>query len=671
MGVKYLNFLLLSLAGLAFAEDGDFDLFDLSLDQLAQIRISSATLTERSLLEIPASITVFSGEQIRAMGIMTLEELANYVPGFQSQRSGIKAHVRPISARAYRKNDNANEILVLLNGARLNDGLGGGVFSMSNELPVSHAERVEFIRGPGSALYGGNAMTAVINIITRTEGNDISLGSGSEARESVQINYHQSDNSLHYEQYRDAGQRYHNLPDANNTRYENFRDPNERRHLFISRERDNYFVQLYAGRNEFNDFWTNELFTDYNQPTSLEALLLNGRIDLFAQGNFKSQLNLRYFRGKQDVYGQTYGSGSFSAISNPASDEPYLGRSWFGTEEIEISLVNWLPLGEDGHIVLGAQYYAPNMLGGDVVSNYNLEQLANNNFPVDYNPSGITTDLLTDQNRTVSALFGQYENHWGAWHLTTGARYEDYADIGSHLSPRASLVYRVNPQNSLKFLYGHAFRPPTTAETGFSNNSVLISNPDLKPEIIDTYEVNWVFQPATWWAQAGVYRSTVSDGIVLYTKPETGSTRYYRNNTQRLVMSGGEIEIIRPLWSNSELRIGGSQQFEMDEEYNNLSKNQLTANLNHQFKQWHFNLNYYYFGEIDYVTSDGLHHTAGAYGITGAKIRYALSANSNISLSGSNILNRQYTTPARTSAFAAGLPERDRQLTLNFEISNF
>lgn len=248
-----LHLLLLPFVSLAYAES-DVDLFDLSLDQLSQIRVSSATYTERSLLDIPASITIFTGEQIHNMGILTLEELANYVPGFQSQRSGVKAHIRPISARSYRKNDAGNEILVLLNGARLNDGNGGGVFSMISELPVSNAARVEFMRGPGSAIYGGNAMTAVINIVTREEGNDFSLGSGSEARESMLLNYYSAGNSLHFEQYRDKGQVYRGLPDNNNTRFDEFRDPNERRHLFISRKRDNYFLQLYAGRNEFKTF---------------------------------------------------------------------------------------------------------------------------------------------------------------------------------------------------------------------------------------------------------------------------------------------------------------------------------------------------------------------------------------------------------------------------------
>lgn len=309
------------------------------------------------------------------------------------------------------------------------------------------------------------------------------------------------------------------------------------------------------------------------------------------------------------------------------------------------------------------------MLGGKANGNYNLEQISNNDFPVDYDAAGISNVILVDQNRKVSAVFGQYEVALGDFNLTAGARYEDYSDIGTHLSPRASLIYQINNTNSLKVLYGHAFRPPATGETGFENNVVLISNPDLKAELIDTFELNWVFQPATWWSQIGCYRSTVTDGIVLYTKPETGSTRYYRNSSEALVMSGCELEMIKPVTQHTELRLGGAQQFELDETYNNLSKNQVSASLSSHRNNWEFNLNYFYFGAIDYVTTDNVHHEAGAYGITGAKVSYHLSDNSSINFTGSNILNRQYNTPART--FAAGLPERDRQLSISFELTDF
>jgi len=154
------------------------DFFSMSLEELMQVEITGSTLTSESYNTVPSAVTVFSHDQIKRMGLDSLDELINIVPGFQSYRSTRSANSISTSSRGRRVGNASAEILLLIDGQRLNDPRTSGSMLVP-KLPLMQIERVEFIRGPGSAVYGSNAMLGVINVITRSDVNEIGAGVGS------------------------------------------------------------------------------------------------------------------------------------------------------------------------------------------------------------------------------------------------------------------------------------------------------------------------------------------------------------------------------------------------------------------------------------------------------------------------------------------------------------
>ena len=136
---------LISFSSLSIAMTPADDLFDIPLNTLSEIIITSATLHEESLRSVPASVAVFSRDQIQKMGITTLTELMNYVPGFQSQRTDNNSVSHGFSARGIRFDGTGREVLVLLDGQRLNSDWNGGVVGVNSLIDLYSAERIEFI----------------------------------------------------------------------------------------------------------------------------------------------------------------------------------------------------------------------------------------------------------------------------------------------------------------------------------------------------------------------------------------------------------------------------------------------------------------------------------------------------------------------------------------------
>jgi iron complex outermembrane recepter protein len=150
--------------------------------------VVTASRRAQSTLDAPNATTVITAEEIRMAGIKSIPELLRRVPGAEVMEMGVTSS--NVSFRGFNQRL-ANKVLVLLDGrTEYQDFLG---LTLWPALPISidEIERIEVIRGPGSALYGANAMLGVINIITRAPGTGprASLsgmaGSGNQAEGSV------------------------------------------------------------------------------------------------------------------------------------------------------------------------------------------------------------------------------------------------------------------------------------------------------------------------------------------------------------------------------------------------------------------------------------------------------------------------------------------------------
>ncbi|HEX2120434.1 MAG TPA: TonB-dependent receptor plug domain-containing protein, partial [Thermoanaerobaculia bacterium] len=127
-------------------------------------QVASVSKTSESLREAPATVVVVTGEEIQRRGYLDLEQLLHDLPGFDISRlnGDIYSH---IYQRGYRSPIN-DRLLLLIDGVEQNE-LSTNTLYLSRQYSLTNVDRVEVIYGPASTMYGANAYTGVISIITR------------------------------------------------------------------------------------------------------------------------------------------------------------------------------------------------------------------------------------------------------------------------------------------------------------------------------------------------------------------------------------------------------------------------------------------------------------------------------------------------------------------------
>lgn len=198
-------------------EDEDEDLFDLDLEDLAKVKVGkdpvfaseslnnevmSVDGTSSTVGQSPAAVFVLTGDMIRRSGVRTIPDALRLVPGVQVARLNSQAY--SVSIRGFAGAFN-NKVLVQIDGRMIYGQTYGGVLWDSHEIILEDIDRIEVIRGPGATVWGENAVTGVINIITKsaedTIGNYFTSGYGSEENEFHAFSLGRKSGDLNYRIY--------------------------------------------------------------------------------------------------------------------------------------------------------------------------------------------------------------------------------------------------------------------------------------------------------------------------------------------------------------------------------------------------------------------------------------------------------------------------------------
>lgn len=178
------------------------ELVELSLEELANIQITSVSKKAESIADAPASIFVITSEDIRRSGAISLPEALRLAPNLQVAR--INAHSYAISARGF-NSLLANKLSVMVDGRALYAPLFSGVFWDVQDVVLEDVDRIEVVSGPGATLWGANAVNGVINVITRpardTQGTMVAGGASSQLKNGVVRHGGAMDNGGHYRVY--------------------------------------------------------------------------------------------------------------------------------------------------------------------------------------------------------------------------------------------------------------------------------------------------------------------------------------------------------------------------------------------------------------------------------------------------------------------------------------
>lgn len=179
------------------------NLLELSLEELANIKVTTVSRKSESLSEAAAAIHVITQEDIRRSGVTTLPEALRMSPGLVVSQANARQWA--ISARGF-NGLFANKLLVLMDGRSIYTPLFSGVFWEETDTVLEDLDRIEVVRGPGAALWGANAVNGVINVISKdareTQGALISGGGGIEQRGFGSVRYGgQLSSNVHYRVY--------------------------------------------------------------------------------------------------------------------------------------------------------------------------------------------------------------------------------------------------------------------------------------------------------------------------------------------------------------------------------------------------------------------------------------------------------------------------------------
>lgn len=146
-----------------YSQDQDLEeLLGLTIEELMDVEVITATKTYQKISRVPATVRVITAEEIKQKGYLTLEEAISNLPGFQFRNIvGFNSYVflRGVPSQN-------NLILILVDGVQINE-LNSGGFYGGGQFNLSNVKQIEVVYGPASALYGTNAFSGVINIITR------------------------------------------------------------------------------------------------------------------------------------------------------------------------------------------------------------------------------------------------------------------------------------------------------------------------------------------------------------------------------------------------------------------------------------------------------------------------------------------------------------------------
>src|SRR5467141_1900814 len=164
-------------------QSSDDDLKQLSLEQLANVEVTTASKEPVTISRTPAAIYVLTSEDIRRSGATSIPEALRLVPGVEVAR--IDSNKWSLGVRGF-GTGLSRSVLVLIDGRSVYTPLFAGVYWDMQDTLLEDVDRIEVIRGPGGTIWGANAVNGVINIITKsateTQGLLATAGGGSEEK---------------------------------------------------------------------------------------------------------------------------------------------------------------------------------------------------------------------------------------------------------------------------------------------------------------------------------------------------------------------------------------------------------------------------------------------------------------------------------------------------------
>jgi len=443
----------------AASDDEELDNLLAILDEETEI----ATKTRINSDFVPGIVTVLNGDELEALGVRNAWEAMSYIPGVQAvlDETGSPS----VIVRGVPFPFNSGNIHILINGVPLSReaaGLNGTVLF----LPIEQIERIEFIRGPGSVLYGDFAFQGLVNIITRRSGFRADVSGDSNDSFGGAIGWASPGDKPLFS-INAASQSIGEALTPNNRPAEG-----DRSSVFMTLQKDGFSLVAQAIDNN----------QDMPQPSPGPSL---------ARSETSWALEARYDRQLSNDL-RVHGHAQYLDNDLAATGGSFRGDKWETA----------LELGWDG-------WTNQQWLASIEYSDATIDYAANRGPSLPGQPPLPPRPIGIGESRHAFGLVLQNQLQLGhAVSLTLGARYDDTSDIGSRVTPRVSAVWRVAENHIVKAQYAEGYRAPTFFE--------LYREPDQPPldfEVNKTTEINYIYRRPSLTGRVTIFRSRIDDMI--------------------------------------------------------------------------------------------------------------------------------------------------------------
>lgn len=479
-----------------YAKDGTSDIFTAveskELQQLLDLLQEQTSLATKNRLNadyVPGMITVLHGDDLINKGVRTVWEALSLVPGIglSIEETGRKQVVIRGIGRTYASGNSK----ILLNGVSMNSAHLAHANPVM-EIPVEQVERIEVIRGPGSAIHGEFSLVGVINIITRKGENSMYLMAGENSTQGagLMLTYKDKTAPLSIDL---------NLAGWQTDGADVIAGEDE---LYADGSGNSIFSNAPGPTNEAVEDKIAILHLNYDKFSVAAQWLEDGYGDHFGRNHYlppdEKRIVIRNkfqtLEIKQLINMQAGWSSELYAgwqDKEQTKDNLFTGPSPFGFSDPSI----------DGYVDV---FYRESRNNAGIDFKWTDKQTHNVLLGVEYVDINVDHELNeyiesgvilydwafvnADKRRRIRSTTFQEEWRPGnALTVTLGLRHDDYNDIEAELSPRLASVWRMDQHNILKAQYARAFRPPTFYEMAAAITEVDGST-------INTFELGYIYK---------------------------------------------------------------------------------------------------------------------------------------------------------------------------------
>ena len=571
-------------------------------------------------LDTPAAMDVITDKDIMNSGAKNAFDAVNMVPGITSFSYG--ASGLEYGAMDSRVNIRGLErgSLILVNGVPMNLNGKGGLSS----IPTGSIARIEVLKGAASALYGSDAMSGVVNVITKTptkEGGSATIGVGNMGSQTYKINYGTPrfligiERGFFGKQDPSTPVRTDSVSHPRGYEYYTARDKGNSIGIFMSGKLSDKVTlnfSRFEGKSAYAQLSTESNATNRNRHSTTYAYddSKNNASLIYKDGNTTGTL----FYNDRDLKGK---NRKHSLPSYTSNDSNYIARQYGFDVQHE-----WDFRGGKDYLIAG-------VLG-------KRETYRTTSGPVYASP-----------HRHSLALYGSYSYQINpTWSTVVGLRYTDIKDPVKNqhvLTPQFQLNHRINKESSVYMNVGKAFTMPNLSDTFKTVNRQYqsVSGRNLKPEEGWNYELGYKhITKKDSWKVAAFYMDFKN---FFSWKPDSNGKMTIRVNGGRFRNVGVEAQYGRKLTDRLKVTVGAAysnpKQMEIDKNYWKQAnpKLQFTGGIHYNSSTWTAG------SSINFVTKrmknrdGGINPNLVAWN---AYVGYQFNENSSVRLDARNLLNR-------------------------------